>query len=273
MKNLITRTLTGIIFIACIVGSILWSPWTFIVLFSIFTFGGTYEFYRLVCKNENKKFAFVVSFISTIIFALISIIFILPEFFNLTVIILPLLLIIPIIQLFSQNTLSSTHKITAGILSIFFIAFPFSTLTGIRFFSTPDEGKWLVLSLFTTIWIYDTFAYLTGMTFGKHRLYEKISPKKSWEGAIGGLIFALICTIVFYYTIGILNLWQWIGFGLIISIIGTFGDLCESLLKRSLNAKDSGNILPGHGGLLDRFDSTIFAAPFILAYLYILNIF
>lgn len=139
-------------------------------------------------------------------------------------------------------------------------------------YENDATGKWLLLAFFLTIWSFDTFAYLTGCAFGKHRLYEKISPKKSWEGAIGGLIFALVCACIFYRTTtDVLTFWQWMIFGGIVSVVGTLGDLSESLLKRMLNVKDSGRILPGHGGLLDRFDSTIFAAPFILAYLYILS--
>ena len=117
------------------------------------------------------------------------------------------------------------------------------------------------------IWINDTGAFLVGITIGRHRLFERISPKKSWEGFIGGLIFSFITAWVFSLFYDNFSLIQWLGLSLTISISSTFGDLCESLLKRTIHIKDSGHILPGHGGLLDRFDSVLLAAP--AAYIYI----
>lgn len=271
MSNLWVRTLTGAIFITLIIGSILWLPEAFFVLFCLMTFATSFEFFSLICGKENKGFGLFTALVSTLVFAMISNIFFHSNQFVTLIFIVPVTLLIPIVALLSHNALSSTRKIMAGLLAVFFISIPFSSLMGIRIYDNEINGKWLLLAFFLTIWSYDTFAYLTGFAFGKHRLYETISPKKSWEGAIGGFIFSLVCTCIFYKTTQILTFWQWIGFGCIISIIGTLGDLSESLLKRSLNVKDSGKILPGHGGLLDRFDSTIFAAPFIIAYLFILN--
>lgn len=271
MSNILVRTLTGAVFIAVIIASIIWTPWSFFALFCLITFGATIELYSLIDNKSSKGFQYFAASIATCVFAVISLSFLQSNLSACMMLALPLMLLIPIKTLLSNDALSSTKKITAGLFSVLFIAFPFAALTGIRVFNNETDGKWLLLAFFLTIWSFDTFAYLTGRAFGKHRLYEKISPKKSWEGAIGGLIFACVCTYVFYRTTHILTLGQWIGFGVITSVIGTLGDLSESLLKRMLNVKDSGKILPGHGGLLDRFDSTIFAAPFILAYLFILN--
>lgn len=271
MSNILVRTLTGAVFIALIICSILLTPWAFAGLFCLMTFGSAYEFFGLICGKDHHTFNIFTALTAVLVFAAISTTFLLPDYTFTLALAFPLMLLIPIKALFSHDALSSTKKIMAGLLAIFFVAIPFSTLTGIRVFHGTTDGKWLLLAFFLTIWSFDTFAYLTGYALGKHRLYEKISPKKTWEGAIGGLLFACICTYIFYRTTHILTLGQWIGFGLIISVTGTLGDLSESLLKRSLDVKDSGKILPGHGGLLDRFDSTIFAAPFILAYLYILN--
>ncbi|MDD4847708.1 MAG: phosphatidate cytidylyltransferase [Bacteroidales bacterium] len=270
MKNMLIRSLTGAVFIAIIIGSILWSPWAFFVVFCAMTFGSAFEFFSLVDSKKHQGFQIFSTLVATMIFATISLAFLLPEFSYIVVIAFPLLLLIPIVALLSHEALTTIPRIMSGILSVLLVAVPFSTLTGIRALGV-DDGKWLLLAFFLTIWSFDTFAYLTGYAFGKHRLYEKVSPKKSWEGAIGGLVFACLCTYIFYRTTHILTLGQWIGFGVIVSVVGTLGDLSESLFKRALNVKDSGNILPGHGGLLDRFDSTIFAAPFILAYLYIIN--
>jgi phosphatidate cytidylyltransferase len=135
------------------------------------------------------------------------------------------------------------------------------------------------LALFSFIWINDTFAYLVGIKFGKHKLAEKISPKKTWEGFFGGLVFAIFAGFLFdYFTSDEItkivepdSLFKWIGMSIVVVIFGTLGDLIESWFKRSLGVKDSGTILPGHGGLLDRLDSILFAAPVALVYLLLVN--
>ena len=124
------------------------------------------------------------------------------------------------------------------------------------------------LAVFLFIWTNDTFAYLVGIAIGRHRLFERISPKKSWEGAIGGVVFSLILAIVLSHYYTQLSGVEWMGFALVAVVFGNFGDLFESLLKRSLNVKDSGNAIPGHGGILDRFDSTLMAAPMVFVYLH-----
>lgn len=121
------------------------------------------------------------------------------------------------------------------------------------------------------IWLSDTGAYCVGSLIGKHRLFERISPKKSWEGSIGGGIVSLASAFVFAQYFFFLNVWQWMGLALVVVIFGTWGDLTESLLKRQLGIKDSGNILPGHGGMLDRFDSALMAIPAVVVYLMLLS--
>jgi phosphatidate cytidylyltransferase len=122
-------------------------------------------------------------------------------------------------------------------------------------------------------WIYDTGAYLTGITLGKHKLFERISPKKTWEGTIGGIVVALAATVGFYFLTEGIQLIHLLMLTILVILFGTFGDLSESLLKRSLNLKDSGKILPGHGGILDRFDTIFVSAPFVFLYFIFLNIF
>ena len=151
------------------------------------------------------------------------------------------------------------------ILGQLFIALPFSLLCFILYVS--DYQSIILLAVFITIWVNDTGAYVSGMLLGKHKLFERISPKKTWEGFIGGAFFALISGYVFSLFIPELNLLQWFIFSEIIVIFGTFGDLTESLMKRTENVKDTGNIIPGHGGLLDRFDSMLMSAPVIFLWL------
>lgn len=122
-------------------------------------------------------------------------------------------------------------------------------------------------------WVNDTGAYCTGMLFGKHKLFERISPKKSWEGSIGGGIFCIIASFLLSHFFPFMSTGVWIGLALTVVVFGTWGDLTESLLKRRLGIKDSGNILPGHGGMLDRFDSAILAIPAAVVYLYVVSLF
>ena len=135
------------------------------------------------------------------------------------------------------------------------------------------------LSVFVFLWINDSGAYCCGSLLGRHKLFPRISPGKSWEGSIGGFVFVAAAAALIWYLTDLygvndlqLNLWQWIGLGLVVAVFGTWGDLVESLFKRTLGIKDSGNILPGHGGMLDRFDSSLLAIPAAVVYLYTLTI-
>lgn len=167
-------------------------------------------------------------------------------------------------------------------LSQMYIALPLSTINVIAFRQAADGLNYyyylLPLSIFIFLWTNDTGAYCTGSLFGKHKLFPRISPAKSWEGSIGGGILVLIVASVMYFiesqgeNLSGLNLIEWLGLGLVVVVFGTLGDLVESLLKRTLGIKDSGNILPGHGGILDRFDSSLMAIPASVVYLYTLTL-
>ena len=162
-------------------------------------------------------------------------------------------------------------------LSQVYIALPFALLNVISFqndfvSSEVTYNPILPLSVFIFLWMSDTGAYCIGTLVGKHRLFERISPKKSWEGSIGGAVVALIAAAVLAHFFHTLNLWEWMGLALTIVVFGTWGDLTESLFKRQLGIKDSGRILPGHGGMLDRFDSALMAIPAATVYLYLLSV-
>ena len=174
-------------------------------------------------------------------------------------------------------------------LSQMYIALPFSVINILAFNGSPDGtirfNTILPLSVFVFLWVNDTGAYCVGSLLGKHKLFPRISPGKSWEGSIGGAVFVIIaaCLINWFDQQGadptnaalnpsVLSLIQWIGLGLVVVVFGTWGDLVESLFKRTINIKDSGNILPGHGGMLDRFDSSLMAFPAAVVYIYTLTI-
>jgi phosphatidate cytidylyltransferase len=168
-------------------------------------------------------------------------------------------------------------------MSQLYIALPFSLLNVLAFRSTGYDIQYTYLAplaVFVFLWINDTGAYLCGSLLGKHKLFPRISPGKSWEGSIGGgFLVVAIAVLIWYLTdqYGVndlgLNAYEWAGLGLTVVIFGTWGDLVESLFKRTLGIKDSGNILPGHGGMLDRFDSSLLAIPAAVVYLYTLTLF
>lgn len=164
----------------------------------------------------------------------------------------------------------------AGIILLAFLYLPLPLLMMImlyfRGFDLQDPQFYLLLSLFLITWVNDTFAYITGSIMGKHKLVERISPKKTWEGSLGGLLFSLLGAYALSVIFPAVDLHEWMIFSLIIVIFGTFGDLAESVLKRSAGLKESGNLIPGHGGILDRIDSVLIAAPAAFIYVfYILN--
>jgi len=152
------------------------------------------------------------------------------------------------------------------IAGIAFVVLPLALLNILlNPFGIPDyHTAWFVLGMFVILWTHDTFAYLCGSLFGKHPLYRKISPKKTWEGSIGGFGFALVSAYIISIFLPELELWQWLAIAFVIAVFGTIGDLIESLLKRRASVKDSGKLLPGHGGILDRFDSVLFVSPIVL---------
>ena len=164
-------------------------------------------------------------------------------------------------------------------LSQMYIALPFSLLNVLAF-NASNQGfvafnTLLPLSIFIFLWMNDTGAYCVGSLLGRHKLFPRISPGKSWEGSIGGavVVVAVAWAISQYVDQGMLTMFEWLGLGLVVVIFGTWGDLVESLFKRTLGIKDSGNILPGHGGMLDRFDSALMAIPAAVIYLYTLSLF
>lgn len=265
MNNFIKRTLSGALFVTLVVGSILLNQYAFASIFALICGWSVYEFHKLVNKQKdvsvNPWAAFtggVLLFATSFLYA--SGIWVYPAFsvYGFYVVIMFLT------ELYRHKS-NPLNNWAYFILGQVFVALPFSLLNFILFI---DEWQPLVLlSVFVTIWVNDTGAYLIGITFGKHRLFERISPKKSWEGFFGGAAAALLSGYVFSLLIPQISLINWLIFSEIIVIFGTFGDLVESLMKRTVDMKDSGNVIPGHGGLLDRFDSMLLAAPVVFIYL------
>lgn len=267
-SNLIQRSITGLFFVLLLLFCIIFNAYSFGVLFLLVTCLALIEFHKILAqKFEVQLTNFFTVGSGAVLF--LSIFAINAHWFDyriLAVYFLSVCLVF-IAELYrkKENPLINWAVFSLGQI---YIALPFSLLSTIGFANGNGEYNYLfVLAFFVSIWVYDTGAYLVGMSIGKHRLFERISPKKSWEGFFGGLIFALGAGYVFSMFEPSLSVFEWLGFSLIIVIFATLGDLSESLLKRTVGIKDSGNILPGHGGILDRFDSILFASIIISIYL------
>ncbi len=282
MKNFIIRTITGIIFVAAIVASFL-RPEAMVLLFSIITGLTIWEFTGLVNERENVS---VNRFISTVagvyfFFAMTYYCSGLYEGAVKSAVFIPYLITI-VYLLVAELYLKQADPIqdwAYTMLSQMYIALPFSLLNVLAFTQTGSGiiafNTLLPLSVFVFLWVNDSGAYCVGSLLGKHKLFPRISPGKSWEGSIGGAVFVLAAAwaISQFLDSTMLTMLQWLGLGLVVVIFGTWGDLVESLFKRTLGIKDSGNILPGHGGMLDRFDSSLLAIPAAVVYLYTLSLF
>lgn len=280
-NNFIQRAITGIIFVGVLIGCILGGPISFTLLFALITALTIHEFGNIVSKQPdveiNKPICMLAGVFLFFGFAYLSV---MP---GQTEILIPYLFLI-IYLLVSELYLKKKNPLNNWaytMMSQIYIALSFAMLNVLAYHSIGNEGELsnyqvqynpiLPLSIFIFTWINDTGAYCTGMLFGKHRLFERISPKKSWEGSIGGGVFSIIAAIVMAHYFPFMPISIWIGLALTVVIFGTLGDLTESLLKRTIGIKDSGNILPGHGGMLDRFDSTLMAVPAAVVYLYIIS--
>ena len=281
MSNLVVRSITGVLFVAIVVVCFL-DPVAMIALFALVTGMTIWEFTGLV---NNVKGITVNRFINTV--AGVYFFLAVAGFCsNLTPSAVFIPYLVTIVYLFISELYTKSenpiHDWAYSMMSQLYIALPFSTINVLAF-QSDGSGETayyylLPLSVFIFLWTNDTGAYCSGSLLGKHKLFERISPKKSWEGSIGGAVFVTIAAIIIGYidnngTEGLLSIPQWIGMGLVVVFFGTWGDLVESLFKRTLGIKDSGTILPGHGGMLDRFDSSLMALPAVVIYLYTLTIF
>jgi len=265
MNNFVKRTLSGIIFITLVITSILLSRFTFVCFFAVICGCSVVEFHKLTNLQKDVTVNIGFALAGAVLLFVCSFLYISGILHYTVYSIYAIFVAFVIISELYKQKPNPLHNWAYFILGQVFIALPFSLLNFIIFIN--DFQPIILLAVFVTIWVNDTGAYLVGVTFGKHRLFERISPKKSWEGFFGGALFALLSGYIFSLYYPGISLINWLIFSEIIVVFGTFGDLIESLLKRTIDVKDSGNIIPGHGGLLDRFDSMLLAAPAIFVFL------
>lgn len=265
MKEFRIRTLWGILFVSAIMGAILLGSYVFASLFLILSVFTLREFYALCRLAGFSPQVYPGLITGTSIFILSYFIASQTISYHAIYYALPLIYAFPVYELFRKKENSLTNIALTG-YGIFYISIPFSMLNFLAFPGFDQAVNYdygLLISLFLFVWASDSGAYIFGVSFGRHRLFERISPKKSWEGLFGGvftaMVVAWILTFIFpNYSFGLLAV-----MAIVVVIAGTFGDLVESLIKRSVGVKDSGRFMPGHGGLLDRFDSILLASPVI----------
>ena len=278
-NNFIQRAVTGVLFVIVLVGCILYSPLSFGILFTIISALSVHEFAQLVSKSGEVSINETITALGGAYLFLALMSFCTQQSVGARVFLpyLGLLLYMMITELYLKKK-NPTGNWAYSMLSQLYVALPFALLNVLAFQNSPETSSVtynpiLPLSIFVFIWLSDTGAYCVGSLIGKHRLFERISPKKSWEGSIGGGIFSIASSLGFAHFFPFMPGWQWVGLAIVVVIFGTWGDLTESLMKRQLGIKDSGNILPGHGGMLDRFDSALMAIPAAVVYLYALTMF
>lgn len=284
-KNLIVRSITGTLFVAIMVCGFL-NPSAMILLFAIITALSLWEYTGLV--NDHCEDVQVNRFISTVagVYLFVAVAAWRTGIVSNFAIMVPYVLTIVyllICELYT-GTKNAVNTWAYTMLGQMYVALPLA-LVNILAFEMAHDGSGarydmlLPLSVFIFLWTNDTGAYCTGSLFGKHKLFPRVSPAKSWEGSVGGGVLVLVVAAVIGYLANngadahTLNIYQWVGLGLTVCVFGTWGDLVESLFKRTLGIKDSGNILPGHGGMLDRFDSSLMAIPAAVVYLYTITMF
>ena len=281
MSDFGQRLGTGVLFFIFIIGGSIYSPLSFGATWLLAAIMGQIEFYRLIKKSGGNpqlfggiligfslfvtNFAYVQSQFQDWYFLLINI---------------PLVYFVFLIEVFRKHK-NPFFNISYTLAGVIYIALPFTMLNylvvDIQQLPAYNFSPWVLAGIIMTLWANDSWAYIWGSLFGKHKLFPSISPGKTWEGFIGGLMSAWLWAYLMFWLIDTIDYFEnkniewidWIVISTILSVIGTLGDLVESKLKRSLNIKDSGSFLPGHGGILDRFDALIMSIPFVLVYLYI----
>ena len=266
LSNLAQRIIAALVAIPIVLFCILYNEWTFGLLFLAISILTQLEFYKLLGLDGNLPLEIWGTFCG----ATLNILTFLVEKdvleFKYYYIIIPLLTITFFIKLFKPNDKRPFANLGYTFLGVIYVAVPFSLIYEMVITDNSYKPE-LILGTLFILWVNDSGAYFAGRFLGKRKLFERVSPKKTWEGFWGGAIFATVMALILQHFYSSLAAWQWISIACIIFTTGTLGDLVESLFKRSIAIKDSGSIIPGHGGFLDRFDGLLLSMPFILSFL------
>ena len=266
LNNLEQRIVAGLFGVVVIVGSILYGDFTFVLMVSLLSLLTQLEFYKLLGLDGNLPLTSYGTFCGV---ALVVLTYVIEKGligFENYFLISPLLAMIFFIKLYKKNDLKPFTNIGFTFLGLIYVALPFSLIV-VMAMRGQNYNHEIILGSLLLLWATDIGAYFAGTKFGRRKLFERVSPKKSWEGAVGGAVSAALIAFLLGLYFQTYQPWQWFCIGAIIVVTGTYGDLVESLFKRSIAIKDSGSSIPGHGGFLDRFDGLLLSAPFIVTFL------
>ncbi len=265
-----TRAITAFFFTIVMLGSIFLGGYTFTFFYLILSLAALYEFFNMIKTAGIKAHKYFALFVSAIIFLITASYQLLELETKYMLLIIPLLFSVFIAELYKRDQSPFTN-IAYTFVGIIYVIIPFCFFYSLGYIQNYGEYNFhLPLSFLLMLWASDTGAYLFGMKLGKTKLFERHSPKKSWEGFLGGVFTSVLVSYIISLFFTELSPVVLGGMAVLIVSFGTLGDLVESMLKRSLNVKDSGSILPGHGGFLDRFDGLLIAAPIVYIYLYLI---
>jgi phosphatidate cytidylyltransferase len=266
MSNLAQRIIAGVLGAAVLIGAIYWSEWSFFVIFLLIMSFSLWEFYTILEKANFKTMKLLAVGVGVLIFSGTFWVQRNEKYAGLLLLsIFALLFVLFVLKLYDKNDREPFTNLAMNILGLLYVCVPFSLLLGVSYWGS-QRGLYhyqIPLGILFCLWASDSGAYFVGRKLGKTKLFERISPKKSWEGLVGGMFFSQMVAwgLSVYFTS--VEGWKWFVISAIIVIVGTYGDLVESMLKRSLGIKDSGSVIPGHGGFLDRFDGLLVAMPFV----------
>lgn len=280
MSNFWARTITGLSMVAVLLAAMAFNYWSFAGIFFLVTTFGLWEFYSIFTTDTVHPQRIAGTFFGALLYITIVLSFriIIPDV-SINRMFIPIIAFVPVtflpfvFEIYRKKS-QPLINIALTITGILYIALPLALLNllngenAVRLFRLPV----ILCGLFILTWFYDTGAYLYGKQFGRHKFFERISPKKTWEGTVAGAIVAILTSVGLHYLAPGISLTDWLVIASLIVVFGTFGDLTESLFKRSMNIKDSGSILPGHGGILDRFDTIFISVPFVFLYLLLSNL-
>lgn len=265
-SDLAPRFVSAVIGATLVISALVWSEWGFFAIFLGISCMTMWEFYRLVRLQSYVP----IRMLGVAIGALLFILTFLIEYGVLEskyyMALFPLASFVFLIKLYKKNDVHPFINIALFYLGIAYVAVPFALINILVFYS-GEYSYQILLGLLFLVWANDIGAYFTGIAFGKTKLFERISPKKSWEGSIGGAVVSIATSVIIGNYFTGLNWLEWVSVSIIVVIAGTYGDLVESHFKRSMQIKDSGSSIPGHGGFLDRFDSLLLAVPFVVVFL------
>jgi phosphatidate cytidylyltransferase len=273
LSEFLKRSLSGAVFIIVMLGCIVWSPYSLCALLIAISSIALYEYYRIFSGRGYKPLVtagIISGFYVLLIVFLERLSFIPLKYLE--------LLMLPVIGMWFSFMFVKRQEFLVSLMitvtGLIYILLPLSLIPYIaqNRLTAYEYNPEILIGTLLVIWTSDTSAYITGILFGKHRMSPHISPKKSWEGFFGGMVLAVLAGILYSKFTSLLNITDWVILSFIIVLTGTAGDLFESLLKREAGVKDSGTIMPGHGGILDRFDSLLLIIPFVFLYLYLIKI-